>query len=102
MTNPETLAGIENALRRAVLAEQFDLGRTLLGRYVDRLERQLAAAPVGPEAAATLEKRAHALLEWTGALVHAARHRAAAEARQLETLSRYYPAPGSTRHSTQA
>ena len=84
----DELTSGETALRQAVIDARFDEVHHLLNECVDCIERRLDAHTTVEEIR-TLADRAHALLEWTGAMLTMARENQAAELARLRSVHCY-------------
>jgi len=88
MTDTDTLASLDAAIRRELLADSFVRSQALLKQYGAELER-LLRANASPQEASQLAARTRALFEWMTIVAHSARARLDAGLARARRLSQY-------------
>ena len=88
MPAQDSLTELEEALRRAVFADQFHQTGPLFDRYAAVLEKELGSSPP-PERVRELQVQTSRLLEWVSVMATASRDRAVHELSHLQSLALY-------------
>jgi hypothetical protein len=83
---PDCLSTLEDAIRRSVLADCYEVVPDLLDGYSAGVEARLRDVP---EELPILQARASELLEWVGQLVQASREETLGSMSHLQQLSAY-------------
>jgi hypothetical protein len=88
MTHFTELTRLDNAIRRALLADSFEETRELLARYGAEVERLLVGSPC-PGDVSQIERQTRALFGWMTLVAYSSRARLDARRANLRRVCRY-------------